>query len=255
VPRPTRPIKRRNRTLLLVLTLAMAGRALAGHPMLSEDTGTQGSNNYELELGYDLSRSDGNRTFLFQPQFSYGVTPALDLILQPSYLTSRGPGDARAHGFGDTNLDFKWRFFGSAPLTVGVRAGLELATAQQGLGLPRDRVSPHGILVATLDVAPFGVDFNLGYANAPGDVTHRSDLFHASVGAQYALNEKLFLVSDTSLDSNPDATQAQYMLVTLVGAIYTVRPGFDIDAGYRAGLNSGSTRNQWLLGFTVRGAL
>ncbi len=52
--------------------------------MLSEDTGTQGTGNAELELGYAWSEDDGARSFLFQPQLSYGVTPSLDLIVQPS---------------------------------------------------------------------------------------------------------------------------------------------------------------------------
>ncbi len=44
--------------------------AHSGHPMLSEDTGTQGLGNFELELGYDWSAFAGSRSFLFQPQLS-----------------------------------------------------------------------------------------------------------------------------------------------------------------------------------------
>lgn len=32
--------------------------ALAGHPMMTEDAGTQGTGNFELELGYDWSRQE-----------------------------------------------------------------------------------------------------------------------------------------------------------------------------------------------------
>ena len=52
----------------------------AGHPLLSEDTGTQGKGNYELELGYDWSQQAGDQNFLFQPQLSWGVSPTIDAI-------------------------------------------------------------------------------------------------------------------------------------------------------------------------------
>src|SRR6202000_828783 len=122
----------------LILT---ASTAYAGHPMLSEDTGTQGRGNTELELGYAWSRLDGTSSFLFQPQLSYGTSTTFDLILQPSWTRVSTPGLPQQKGLGDTNLDFKWRFYGSAPWSVGVRAGAELPTAQRELGLPHHKVS------------------------------------------------------------------------------------------------------------------
>ena len=53
--------------------------------MLSEDTGTQGRRNAELELGYAWSQQDSASVFLFQPQLSYGTSPTFDLIIQPSW--------------------------------------------------------------------------------------------------------------------------------------------------------------------------
>ena len=83
--------------------------------MLSEDTGTQGTGNFELELGYDWGRQDGQRNFLFQPQLSWGVSPSVDLIVQPSWIVQQA--------------------------STGPRT--------RGLGLPHDRFSSHAILVAS----------------------------------------------------------------------------------------------------------
>ena len=83
--------------------------ANAGHPMLSEDTGTQGRRNAELELGYAWSRQSPTSVFLFQPQLSYGTSSRFDLILQPSWTVVDTPDAGREKGLGDTNLDFKWR--------------------------------------------------------------------------------------------------------------------------------------------------
>jgi hypothetical protein len=232
----------------------MSSAAFAGHPMLSEDTGTQGKGNFELELGYDWSRQAGDRNFLFQPQLSWGAAATVDLIVQPAWVHDNSAG-VREQGFGDTNLDAKWRFYGAAPWSLGIRAGLGVPTAHDDLGLPHDKVSPHAILVATGDYTPFTFDANLGYGRAPADASHRGDLYHFSAAATVESAQQLFFVLDVSADSNPDITQGNsYTAVALIGVIYTVRPGFDLDVGYRGRLNATGPVQQWLLGITVRGA-
>ena len=223
--------------------------------MLSEDTGTQGRGNAELELGYAWSRQDGAAIFLFQPQLSYGTTPALDLIVQPSWTIVDTPGAGREKGLGDTNLDFKWRFYGAAPWSFGVRAGLQLPTAHADLGLPHNKVAPHALLVLTADLTPFTVDANLGYARVPDVAAARPDLLHFSAAVTYAANERLFFILDTAVDSNPDSRRTQPPAVLLAGVIYTARPGLDLDVGYRGRLDSAAAQRQWLLGLTYRGAL
>jgi len=184
----------------------LATSAFAGHPMLSEDTGTQGKNNWELELGYAWIEAGADRVFLFQPQLSYGASPTLDFIVQPSWTTFEGTPGGRVRGLGDTNLDAKCRFYGAAPWSIGIRAGLGVPTSQHGLGLPNGNVSPHAILVATADLTPFAFDLNLGYSYVPGDPRQRPDLYHFSAAATYTANERLFLVLDAAADSNPDST-------------------------------------------------
>jgi hypothetical protein len=236
------------------LVATAAPTAFAGHPMLSEDTGTQGRGNAELELGYAWSRQDSTDVFLFQPQLSLGAWAPFDFILQPSYTVIQTPDGHREEGLGDTNLDFKWRFYGSAPWTLAVRGGLELPTAHGDLGLPHNRVSGHGLLVITGDFQPFAVDINLGFTRSPALLNTRPNLWHYSTALSYQANERMFVILDTSLDSNSDSTRATPPLVTLFGFIYTIRPGLDVDLGYRQGLNPDAPEHQFLLGITYRGA-
>jgi len=238
----------------LATAIACACRvAFAGHPMLTEDTGTQGTGNAELELGYSWATDSGDRSFLFQPQLSVGATPTLDLIVQPSWYSNDIGGDS-VRGAGDTNLDFKWRFLGHDPYSLAVRAGVTAATSQHDIGLPDGRVAEHVVLVGTYDAAPLTIDANLGYAHNPDVVDLRANLYHLSAAALFATSERLALVLDVDLDSNADATKASMPAVALVGAIYTWRPGLDVDVGYRAGLNSAAVARQWLLGITFRGS-
>ena len=83
----------------------------------------------------------------------------------------------------------------------------------------------------------------------------RPDLLHLSLAALYAVNERAFLVLDTAIDSNPDSRQSTPPAVALLGVIYTVRPGLDLDVGYRGRLNTAAPIRQFLLGITYRGAL
>jgi hypothetical protein len=174
-------------------------------------------------------------------------------MIQPSWLNSHDSNSAR--GLGDTNLDAKWRFFGAAPWSLGMRAGVELPTAEHDLGLPRGKISPHALLVATADIAPLTFDANLGYARLPNGVSRHNDLYHASAAALLASSERLFFVLDTAVDSDPDAAKVRYPAVALLGAIYTARPGLDLDVGFRGSINRDAVAKQWLLGITYRGAL
>jgi hypothetical protein len=244
----------KTRSWLAALLLATS-RAHAGHPMLSEDTGTQGRHNAEFELGYAWTQQDGSSGFLLQPQLSYGTSATLDLIIQPSWTFVDSPGLPAQKGLGDTNLDFKWRFYGAAPWSMGVRAGLQVPTAHDDLGLPHHKVSPHALLVLTADFAPLSLDANLGYSRVPPDLGARANQVHFSAAATYAANERLFFIVDTAIDSSPDSTRNKPPAVALFGMIYTARPGLDVDIGYRGRLNCGAPLRQWLLGVTYRGAL
>jgi len=42
--------------------------------------------------------------------------------------------------------------------------------------------------------------------------------------------------------------------VLLIGTIYTIHPGLDVDVGFRTRLNGTGAAQQWLMGITFRGA-
>src|SRR5947209_15716981 len=120
------------------LVLAVSAPALrAAHPLISEDTGTQGRGKFELELGTQTTHVEGGRVRELDPQLSYGVLDTVDAIVRPSYFWLGGPAaDAagRRHGFGATAIDVKWRAATSLPWSVGTRAGVDAPTAADGLG-------------------------------------------------------------------------------------------------------------------------
>jgi hypothetical protein len=77
--------------LLLILALPMTVHA--GHPLIGEDTATQGSGGFELEIGNAWTRDGSDRSFELGPQLSYGILPQLDAILRPIWRDQRSTID------------------------------------------------------------------------------------------------------------------------------------------------------------------
>jgi hypothetical protein len=234
---------------LLALACACAP-AFAAHPLQTEDTGTQGTGNVEIENGLSWTRADGSTVFVYQPQLSFGATPALDLIVQPSWVRQ-----ADARGWGDTNLDVKWRFFAAAPWSFGVRAGAALATGETGLGLPHGTASPHGTLIATYDEAPWTFHANLGLQRNPAATGERRYQQRVSGAVMWAANEHLIWTADASLRADPDPNRRTWPATLLGGVIYSVNPGLDLDVGYQGSAGAKPQARQWLMGLTYRFAL
>jgi hypothetical protein len=235
-----------------IAALLVATRAFAAHPLQTEDTGTQGAGNLELENGLAWSRFDGARLFSYQPQLSFGAAPTFDLIVQPSWLAARDRGGAPLRGWGDANVDLKWRFFGVAPLSFAVRVGASLATSEHGMGLSHGQVGVHALLAATLDLQPFTVHGNLGFSHAPSIVGQRSETGRASAAVMWAATERLIVTVDAGAQSKSDPQRGAWSKTALVGLIYTVQPSLDIDVGFQSSVGEAVPTRQRLAGITYR---
>lgn len=234
--------------------LGAACAAHGAHPLVTEDAGTQGAGNAELENAFSWTRDGENRSFVFQPQLSWGLLPALDLIVAPSWLRNQTAEDGTARGRGDTLLDVKWRFHEDGPLSLALRAGVLFPTGASGPGLSNGKPSSHALLAMTFDAAPLALHGNLGYVRGPSLPGLRRDLYHVSAAAVFTANASLAFAANVGFDSSPDAAQKSWPGTLLLGVIYTLRSGLDIDAGYQVKLNDAAPARQWLAGITYRWA-
>ena len=229
--------------------------AFAAHPLQTEDTGTQGAGNVEIENGLARARFDSTTLTTYQPQVSVGLAPTLDVIVQPSFAGLHAPAQAPVSGWGDTNIDAKWRFQGSDPWSLGIRAGLQAPTSQHGLGLPHGQVSAHALLVATWDATPTTVHANLGVTRVPRAPGTRATIAHLSAALMQALDERLILTVDGEIDQDPDPSRKTWPGSLLAGAIWTARPGLDLDVGYQRSFSAQPLNRQWMAGLTYRFSL
>lgn len=241
---------------ILLLTLALPTAAWSAHPLISEDTATQGRGRSELEVGNAWTRDVADRSYELGPQLSYGVLPQLDAILRPAWLDQRMTLDAEtthAHGAGDTAADLKWRFFERGKLSLAVRAGVNAPTGDADQGLGTGKTTYHGVLVASMDMTPLTLHTNIGYTRNRSDPAERRDLYHASAALLWTVSDRWrVLLAELAADTNVDHTRSTPPSVARVGAIYSVIKGFDIDVGYQARLNRAAARQVVLVGVTSR---
>ena len=242
--------------LIPVVALSLAAPAArAAHPLQTEDTGTQGASNVEIENGLQRARFDSTTLTTFQPQVSVGLATTVDAIVQPSLVWQHAPDQSSVSGWGDTNIDGKWRFWGSDPWSFAIRAGVLAPTSQHELGLPHGDVSEHALLVATWDDSPTTVHANLGFTHLPRAAGGRENVAHASVAVMQQVNESLILTVDGELDQDPSMSRKTWPGSLLGGVIWTAKPGLDLDVGYQRSFNAQAVTRQWMAGLTYRFSL
>jgi hypothetical protein len=238
---------------LLAAALACATSAYAAHPLITEDTGTQGEGRYELELGLAGAKDDTSRIYEFGPQLSCGLVANVDLIARPAWVEVRNAapeGAGRERGAGDTALDFKWRFHEGDGFSVGTRAGVALATGDAVKGLGAGKASFHGVVIGQLAIPAWTLIANLGYLQdpVPGE---RPNLWYGTAAAVWHAAERLRLSAEAAAFSPADPSRSTWPAVARFGAIVTAAPWLDLDVGYQFRLNRAAQLRVILAGATL----
>jgi hypothetical protein len=129
---------------------ALAGKTYAAHPLITDDTGTQGRGKGQIEFigEYGHDKDDGVTTKSFEaptvPFLSYGISDIVDIVLGLPYQrvkTEEGGGSSTVRGLSDTSIELKWRFHEKDGLSFAVKPGLSLPTGDENKGLGSGKVS------------------------------------------------------------------------------------------------------------------
>ena len=230
------------------LALLVSAGAHGAHPLLTEDTGTQGKEGWQLEVNGERRRDPqpGGAPVLRAIQsgttLSYGLTETIDARVDLPYL--------RHEGILDAGVGFKWRFYEKDELSFGVQAGFFLPTGDEEKGLGTGKTNAGVLGIASWQGERWEFHSSFGVRSNHNLIDQRDWLAHFSAATLYRVWQPFRVLLDLSWDSNPEVERGA-LRNTVVGFIWSLTKDFDLDAGYRRG-NSAAIQDAWLFGLTLR---
>jgi hypothetical protein len=234
------------------MTLLWSIPALAEHPMITDDTGTQGKGNYLLELNTGFSTEEVETGGGMVATLTCGMADNVDLCVTLPCQWSP------AKGIGDIPVEIKWRIFEAEQngLSLALKPGFSIPTGDEKKGLGNGAFSGGMMVIVTKAAQHSALHCNVGYTrNAYGlksdAEASRMDIWHASIAAEIHLTKKLRSVADIGIDTNPDKTSNTHPVYLVGGLIYSVTEDFDLDVGVKGGLDHALPDMMLLAGLTV----
>jgi Putative MetA-pathway of phenol degradation len=246
------------RRLAITLLGVITGTAHAAHPLLTEDTSTQGKGNFQLELTGEQGREStfAGTLQVQQPAavLAYGIAENADLQVGTSYLRltlDNGLANTRDAGLSDVTVDLKWRFFEEGPFSLALKPGIVIPTGNDTKGLGRGNFAGGSLLVFSYEPGPVAFHSHLGYLY--NDIVGaRRSLWHVSGAITWKVIQPLKLVADVAYDTNPIELGADGVFRTVLGAIYSPTKDVDLDVGIKHGHQRPALGTAVLFGLTLR---
>lgn len=247
--------RRRARALLLSAAIGCgllaggAGAALAGHPLGTEDAGTQGKGNVEVEFNLDRRHDgDGTRTTSLGNTLTMGISPKIDLFVGYVYDFAQAADGSRSRAMGPVEASLKAALVEGKERvpTLGVKAGFSLPAAEgEQAALLAAAIAEWSFEPLVL-FANVGADFGTHLAgNADASTAIRASLAGScEVRKEWSVLSELLWEKKASPSASPSTEW-------LIGAEKGFTETFSVNAGARWGLNSHSPHVTYLLGFTL----
>lgn len=236
-----------------------ATNAFATHPLISDDTGTQGKGKIQIELNgeHGTDKEDGvtEKTTKIAGAFTYGIINSLDLIAGIPYLFNSTKADGetcREKGISDASFETKWRFTEIGHFSFAVKPGISLPTGDYKKGLGSGKVGYSGFIINTINIEPLVFHFNLGYIRNENKLGEENNLWHFSGACEYSVVKNLRIVANIGIEKNADPDASENPAYVIGGVIYSVIDDLDLDAGLKFGLNKPAVDYSILVGTTIK---
>ena len=254
----------------MVLTMFIySTTAFAAHPLITDDTGTQGKGKFQVEVNsefnYDREKEEGVTTKETGGEIaallSYGILDNIDIVLGMPFQMLKIKEDdeltSRERGISDLSLEVKWRFYEKDGLGFALKPGITLPTGNEKKGLGNGRPSYGLAFITTKELGPWAFHFNLGYTRNEYKLredkeANRKDIWHVSLASEVEVVKNLKLVGNIGVERNPEKASSKHPAFILGGLIYSISENVDIDIGVKGGLNKPETDFTILAGIAFR---
>ncbi|MBI4649891.1 transporter [Candidatus Desantisbacteria bacterium] len=241
----------------------------AAHPLITDDTGTQGKNKFQIEFNNEFSNdksTDGGVTAKESISeqviaISYGLKDNLDIVIGLPYqfvnIKENGSKILNKGGLSDISIESKWRFHNMDTLSFAIKPGLSLPTGDEEKGFGNGKISGYLAFIATKEMEQIQLHFNIYYMHNEFELkedkdVNNKDLWHLSLASQVEIIKKLSGVMNVGIEKNSDKTKDTHPAFILGGVIYSISENLDIDFGYKSGLNKEEVDSSYLAGLAMR---
>jgi len=230
--------------LLFTFYSSLPTVSYAAHPLITDDTGTQGKGNWQLEVNTEFTHESENGseedTYEVATILSYGVSDSTDIVLGVPYqhIKNREDGySVTTDGLTDISLEVKWRFYEEDGLSFALKQGITLPTGNEENGLGSGSPTLSLFLIGSKEIDLWDFHANLGYIRNENIVGERENLWHASFAAGFEPVERVKIVGNIGIEENADRTVNTDPLFLIGGVIYELSENVDIDFGIKVGLS------------------
>ncbi|MBN1364394.1 MAG: transporter [Syntrophaceae bacterium] len=250
--------------LIFAMALFIAFPSWAAHPLITDDAGTQGKGNFQVELTgqYDRDKesmgkhSVKTKVFETAATLSYGIVDNIDLVLSLPYVWEREKEDGavvyKENGIGDTSFEAKIKLFEKDGFSLALKPGISFPTGDEDKGLGTGKLGGHIFSIGSKELGSWVFHANLGYIRNENGADERENIWHASLAATWEVVKNLNLVANVGGERNPDGETNEDPAFLVGGIIYSVNENFDIDFGVKYGLTDPKTDVSTLVGLTFR---
>lgn len=243
----------------IFLTFVFTGVCLGAHPLVTDDTGTQGKGKFQLEFNYEFAReaSSAVQENLHQLEtvVSYGLIDPVDLVftLPYHYLTVKEFGrKTRFDGIADLGFEVKWRFYEREGLSLAVKPGLTLPTGDEENGLGAGKVGGGAQFIATQVFDPLTFHFNAGYTRNENKFAEETNIWNVSLATEVAVCPWLKAVANVGAERNTEKGNDTPAAFLLGGFILPVTDYMDLSVGVKGGLTEPESDYALLAGVAFR---
>jgi hypothetical protein len=151
-----------------VFLIAPQARAQGGPPYYTNDPGTPGNHNWEINLGYMPFLYNGtSTTHMPDVDINYGVGDRIQLTYENAWLRVKNGPDAAKYGAGQDQLGVKWRFYDDKKTGLGISVFPQFSINNPDHSVQRG-ITPRGASLIlpvefTKHLGPIDVNWEVGY--------------------------------------------------------------------------------------------
>jgi Putative MetA-pathway of phenol degradation len=142
--------------------------AQGGPPYYTNDPGTPGHLNWEINIGY-MPFFYSNQSVSHTPDLdiNFGVGERIQLTYENAWLRVQNPGSPTKFGLGQSNPGVKWRFYDAGESGLSISVFPQLFLNNPNNAGRRGITSPHDSFLLPVEfskkVGPVDVNYELGY--------------------------------------------------------------------------------------------